>query len=610
MSRIHRFTPSAIAVLSACTGLAPVSAYGAGTLKIFLMAGQSNSVGHARSFYEGPPLTDSPYRMQYLADTPAFVAGLDPTIYSFKDSFEADWMQPRNDAWGLHIASSSGSTQVIKPTPRSDAEQWVQGVAPLGPGFGNDANTLSKIGPELALGHYLADRSEDPIFIFKSDTGGTTLAQDWRSPSAAATRPQNGATVGPHFTQTMSRFASFLDELDADLADDGKLNQYMDATGYEVSAFIWFQGFNEAVESSGAFKPEYAANLVDLVHDVRGYDARIPNDLGAIIPESSDIDATLNTARQSAVGTLNSETPNSAVFIRNNNLIGGRPLGYHFHESAESYLEIGWRMGALGAAVLDPSFAGAPTSDPTSLPMPPSVPGPKNASVGFEQGQYTLGPWSSQKGGGIVWWEWNADATGEIVAGGYNSAQAAKLGVDELANPQSGVMESDGADMLGFFEATDNFTLSGMSFAHLNPAPANNGKARQAWFLLSGTGIVWGANGNITVQAPGVNTNTGVPIAYDQWVPFSIQIDHVSKQVVVTYNGQEILNTTYTGSAEFSDNFNAWLDTIKLSDKPDTGDYLLLDDITIVSVPEPGSVLLLLGAGAAVMGRRRQRSLK
>ena len=91
--------------------LAHTQAHAEGTLKIFLMAGQSNTVGHARTFYEGTPNPgNSPYQMEYLADNPAFVTGLDPNIYTFKDHFEANWMQPRNDAWGLHIASSSGST--------------------------------------------------------------------------------------------------------------------------------------------------------------------------------------------------------------------------------------------------------------------------------------------------------------------------------------------------------------------------------------------------------------------------------------------------------------------------------------------------------------------
>ena len=607
MSTNHRFRQVAIAVLFACAVLLLGQARAAGnTLKIYLMAGQSNTVGHARTFYEGTPNPgNSPYQVEYLADNPAFVAGLGSN-YTFKDHFEANWMQPRDDAWGLHIASSSGSTQVIKPTPRSQADQWIQGIAPLGPGFGNDINTLSKIGPELAFGHFVADQTTDPIFLFKSDTGGTTLAQDWRPPTAAATRPENGNTVGMQYTATMNRFTSFLDELDADLADDGKLNDYVDATGYQVSALVWFQGFNEAVESGGAFKPEYEANLVDFVHDIRAADPRIPNDLGAIIPESSDQNVDLNSARQAAVATLNTEIPGSAVFFRNNDLIGSRPRGYHFHETAESYLEIGWRMGQ---AAVDNGYAAASIPKPATFTLATTQAASSanaNTNVGFEEPDFTVGKWSGQHGGGIVWWEWNADSSGEIVAGGYNSPQAAELGVDELPNPQSGVMQSDGDDMLGFFPQAENFVLSGMSYAHLNPTPANNGQARRAWFSMSGSAIIWGTNGNIVARAAGNETDTGVPIAYDQWVPFSMHIDHTTHDVILHYNGQEILNTNFGGDSTFSDSFNVWLDTINLDNNPDPNDYLLLDDITIDVVPEPSTIAMVLVLGLiGVCWRRR-----
>ena len=229
------------------------------------------------------------------------------------------------------------------------------------------------------------------------------------------------------------------------------------------------------------------------------------------------------------------------------------------------------------------------------------------ANVGFEEPDYTVGPWSGQHGGGIVWWEWHADSSGEIVAGGYNSAQAAEMGVDELPQPQSGVMQSDGDDMLGFFQQAENFVLSGMSYAHLNPTPANNGTARRAWFSVSGSAVIWGTNGNIVARAAGVETDTGVPIAYDQWVPFSMDIDHATHDVILYYNGQEILNTNFGGSSTFSDNFNVWLDTINLSDNPDTNDYLLLDDITIEIIPEPASLSLLALGGLTALRRRSRR---
>ncbi|MDG2122882.1 MAG: hypothetical protein P8J87_04245, partial [Verrucomicrobiales bacterium] len=124
------------------------------------------------------------------------------------------------------------------------------------------------------------------------------------------------------------------------------------ATGYEVAAFVWFQGWNELFVSP-AQKEEYADNLVHLIHDLRASDDRIPADLPMIIPESSDQDDGLNASRVDAVATLNAESPGSAVFIENNDMKGndwpGFPFsqewGFHFNARAENYLEIGWRIG-------------------------------------------------------------------------------------------------------------------------------------------------------------------------------------------------------------------------------------------------------------------------
>ena len=56
VSTHHRFRQVAIAVLFACASLLLGQARATGdTLKIHLMAGQSNMVGHARTYYEGTP---------------------------------------------------------------------------------------------------------------------------------------------------------------------------------------------------------------------------------------------------------------------------------------------------------------------------------------------------------------------------------------------------------------------------------------------------------------------------------------------------------------------------------------------------------------------------
>lgn len=352
----HTLCHFAIAALLFC----PLSAQ---TLKIFVLAGQSNMEGQAYTF-DDPALSSQtvPTLEFLLSGTPASTNYLSNMPHTFTSSLAAGWINARTDAWCVHYDSQTGTTKDVQPT--SSSASIFNGVGPLSPGFGVNTNRGSRIGAELAMGIRIADSTTDPIFLFKSDRGGTTLAEDWRPPSAVAAR---GGSLGPNYTNTVNQFSNFLDALDADLADDGIINNYGSATSYEICGLFWLQGFNESVENSGAFKPEYEANLVDFIHDIRVSDDRIPADLPLLIIESSDQDSVLNTGRANAVATINEEIPGSAAFFESNNMIEGKPgpvywgdnvagdpfstgNGFHFHDRAENFLELGW---IAGGAVLD-----------------------------------------------------------------------------------------------------------------------------------------------------------------------------------------------------------------------------------------------------------------
>ncbi|MFT4550977.1 MAG: hypothetical protein ACI9MB_004958 [Verrucomicrobiales bacterium] len=337
------------------------------TLKIFLLLGQSNMEGQAYSYDNQNTAGWNIPTMEFLlSGTPAATNYLNNMPHGFKGSLNASWLTPRDDVWCLHYDSANGNLKNVSPT-KGDADIY-NGVGPLGPGFGVGTNNGSMFGAELSMGIRLGDSTGSPIFLFKSDKGGTTLGNDWRPPAAVSSR---GGSVGVNYTNSLTRFSEFLDGLDADLADDGMLNAYTGATAYEISAVFWFQGWNEKFDdapySAAQLQAEYKDNLKDLLYSVRAADARIPGNLGMIVVESSDQDPVLNTARMAAVDELNGEIPSSAVFIDsantknvdwgNNEL--GAPFssnwGFHFHARAENFLEIGWK--AAGAAI-DSGFLG------------------------------------------------------------------------------------------------------------------------------------------------------------------------------------------------------------------------------------------------------------
>ncbi len=356
------------------------------TLKVYLLTGQSNMEGQAYTYDSAATANWNVTTMQFLlSGTPAatnYLANMPAATFTFKDHLNPNWLAPRNDAWGVHYRSDNGSLRNILPT--NNQADIVSGIQPLQPGFGAGTNFGSMIGAELGMGTNLGNAMQTPIFLFKSDKGGTDLAYDWRPPSATARK----GSVGANYTNTVNRFKTFLNGLDADLADDGVLNAYNNAVGYEVCGIVWLQGWNtthgsahgDPANYSTALKmAEYQQNLVDLVHDLRASDARIPNNTGVIIVESSDQDGSLNASRAAAVATLNAEQAGSAAFIETNNMIGtnwgnndsGSPFstgwGYHFNARAENFLEMGWKIGQTS---IDLGYTGTdPAPEPATLSL-------------------------------------------------------------------------------------------------------------------------------------------------------------------------------------------------------------------------------------------------
>ena len=371
----HSYLPALFAGL--LLSLAPVA--NAAVLNVYLLAGQSNMEGQTYTYNSTETANWNVSTMEFLlSGSPAATAYLANLPFGFKDSLDAGWLNPRNDVWAVHYYSGNGTVKDVLPS-RNPAD-IVSGIQPLMPGFGVNTNFGSMFGAELGMGIRIGNALQSPVFLFKSDRGGTTLGNDWRPPSAVAAR---GGVVGPEYVNTMARFVEFLDALDADLADDNVLNDYGNVTGYVVAGVFWLQGWNEQYDDSpytGAeLQAEYADNLKDLIYSIRAADARIPNDLPLVIGESSDQNAVLNAARQAAVTQLNAEIPGSAAFFDTDNMIGvdwgdndsGEPFsqgwGYHFHARAENFLEIGWKAAG---SVLDNGFYLEDTSDDVDPPTP------------------------------------------------------------------------------------------------------------------------------------------------------------------------------------------------------------------------------------------------
>jgi len=224
-------------------------------LKVFILAGQSNMQGHAqvRTF---PHLAMDPETL--------------PLFNRMQDAEGAAHVCQR--AW----ISSVGS---------SDQEQ----TGRLTAGFGA-ANAGPKIGPEFTFGLTVEQLVDGPVLIIKTAWGGKSLHTDFRPPSAGpfsfseaqleaiSRRGKDLAVIQAEKRQATGRFYRLMiDHVRNVLADLPRV--VPDAAvegGYELSGFVWFQGWNDMVDSSvyperdlpGGYDA-YTDTLACLIRDVR-----------------------------------------------------------------------------------------------------------------------------------------------------------------------------------------------------------------------------------------------------------------------------------------------------------------------------------------------------
>ncbi len=204
-------------------GTAPVMAADqAGTLQVFILAGQSNMEG------QGVVSMDHP---QY------YNGGKGNLVWSMEHSASKDQMRHLRDANGEWVVRDDVEISFkVKGTVRK---------GPLTVGYTGYGGS-SHIGPELQFGHVMGDFFEEPVLLIKTAWGGKSLYKDFRPPSS-------GGEVGPYYTQMIQ-----------------EVREALTALGdrpYEIRGFVWMQGWNDMCTAPAM--PEYADNLVNLAKDIR-----------------------------------------------------------------------------------------------------------------------------------------------------------------------------------------------------------------------------------------------------------------------------------------------------------------------------------------------------
>jgi len=263
-------------------------------LQVFILAGQSNMVGHA-NFITIPTLfTAKEADVRALAPL-VFKDGarvtramVDDQIATMIQRNELNQKLRKKEISG-DDAIAAARTQIGELQKQFEAKSqkikdafvvskrvYISSIAdrnrrsgPLGVGFGGSRD---KIGPEFGFGLSLAKQLDAPILLIKTAWGGKSLHYNFRPPSVGpyelSEKEQKGDKVEEIKKNVGLNYRMMNEAVHAVLADLGKHHpEYDPAVGHEMAGFVWFQGFND--QFSPAFRDNYKDNMIAFIKDVR-----------------------------------------------------------------------------------------------------------------------------------------------------------------------------------------------------------------------------------------------------------------------------------------------------------------------------------------------------
>ena len=212
---------AAIVCVRAVTACQPTK----GPVKVFILAGQSNMDGNA-----------SISTIDFLGEDKEHGA----LLKKFKP--DGKTLVTREDVWVAH--------------------RGVYGN--LAPGYGarkSDDTLGNCIGPEYAFGYFLGEALNEQVLLIKYATGGQSLYQNFRPPSAGLPAGAKPEDFGDQYRGLIGYVHDTLNNLKK------RFPGYDEKAGYEIAGFVWFQGYNDQFDENA--RKEYGKNLVCLIKDLR-----------------------------------------------------------------------------------------------------------------------------------------------------------------------------------------------------------------------------------------------------------------------------------------------------------------------------------------------------
>jgi alpha-galactosidase len=282
---------------------------GGNSLKVFILAGQSNM--------EGQGVVEK--EQKYIDKN----GGMGTLSYMVRNS--AGKSEYR------HLIDSSGNW-----SSRSDV--WLVELTNSGP---LTVKGRRFIGPETQFGHVIGNYYENSnVLIIKTAWGGKSLYADFRPPSSSG-------AVGPYYTEMINTVHKVLNNIkDYYPGYNGQ--------GYEIVGFGWHQGWNDRVNDAAV--AEYQENCVNLINDLRK-EFDLP-EMPFVLATTGMTGWSEDSARGLALMNAQLAVPSdSRLNVKKNTFavetrdfwrdetVSPSGFGFHWNNNAETYFLIGNGMG-------------------------------------------------------------------------------------------------------------------------------------------------------------------------------------------------------------------------------------------------------------------------
>ena len=297
-----------------------------GSVKVFVLAGQSNMEGQAVVDLSGKDYNEGRGTLAELMRDPARL----PALKHLKEA-SGGWTV-RDDVWVRY---------------QRENRPLLAGPLKIGYAGYGDAHHF---GPELQFGHVVGDALTNQVLLIKTAWGGKSLFKDFRPPSS-------GGQVGPYYVKMVEQVREALANVKRDFPA-------YDGGGCELAGFVWYQGWNDGCEPKTAV-PEYEQNLVNLIQDLRReWNApRLPVVVGELTGPWVQAPGAWDALRkaQAAVARRPEVYPGTVAFVETHDFVRkpedspNTGHGHHEFGNAETYFLVGDALGQgmvrlLGAA--------------------------------------------------------------------------------------------------------------------------------------------------------------------------------------------------------------------------------------------------------------------